>query len=159
MACFLVPAGVAVVTTVVQKVAERKERKAGAQEQGELAASKRVAPTSQGVGATATAERGAQPAGKWVTRLRWLNTMLWGGVALLCLEHVWHGEVVPWPPFLTAMETPGQVGPMLHEMVTYGTTMTVVILAAWTLLVGIVELQARARRARETKAQATDRGA
>ncbi|MEM0217058.1 MAG: hypothetical protein QW612_05920, partial [Candidatus Bathyarchaeia archaeon] len=31
-----------------------------------------------------------------------LNALLWGGVILLALEHVWHAEVVPWPPFLTA---------------------------------------------------------
>ena len=34
-----------------------------------------------------------------------LNALLWGGVILLVLEHVWHHEVVPWPPFLTAMAT------------------------------------------------------
>lgn len=159
MACFLVPAGVAVVTTVMQKVVERKESKAGAEEQGELAVRNRVAPTPQDVGARASVQLGAKPAGKWVTRLRWLNTMLWGGAALLCLEHVWHGEVVPWPPFLTAMETPGEVGPMLREMATYGTTMAVVVVAAWALLVGIVELRVRARRVRETKTQTADRGA
>ena len=29
-------------------------------------------------------------------KLKWLNTMLWGGAALLAFEHVWHGEVVPY---------------------------------------------------------------
>ena len=98
MACFLAPAGVAVVTTVVQKVVKNKEAEA----------------------AGGSGEQAEKTAGKWTQRLRWLNTMLWGGVALLCLEHIWHGEVVPWPPFLTAMETPGEVGPMLHEIALYG---------------------------------------
>ncbi|MFR2512674.1 MAG: hypothetical protein ACLS9K_12645 [Lachnospira eligens] len=35
-------------------------------------------------------------------KLRWLNNMLWGGTALLAFEHVWHGEVTPFFPFLTA---------------------------------------------------------
>ena len=36
-------------------------------------------------------------------KLKWLKNMLWGGAALLAYEHVWHGEVVPWFPFLTAL--------------------------------------------------------
>ncbi len=82
MACFLVPMGEAIVTTVVQKVVENREKKVG----GEKA-------NSMGL--------------KWSRRLGWLNKMLWGGTALLALEHVWHGEVVPWPPFLTAVSLAG----------------------------------------------------
>jgi len=36
-------------------------------------------------------------------KLSLLNALLWGGVILLAVEHVWHGEVTPWPPYLTAM--------------------------------------------------------
>ena len=39
-------------------------------------------------------------------KLKWLKNMLWGGAALLAYEHVWHGEVVPWFPFLTAAANP-----------------------------------------------------
>ena len=124
MACFLAPAGVALVTTVVQKVVKRRE------------------------GAPA-GERTEKTTGKWTQRLRWLNTMLWGGVVLLALEHIWHGEVVPWPPFLTAMQTPGDVGPMLHEIATYGVTMAVVILVAWGILVGIAEIVERKAKAED----------
>ncbi len=35
-------------------------------------------------------------------KLMWLANLLWGGALLLAYEHVWHGEVVPWFPFLTA---------------------------------------------------------
>ena len=121
MACFLAPAALAVATTVAQKVVERKEKEAGS------------------VGETVS-----RSGGKWTQRLRWLNTMLWGGVILLALEHVWHGEVVPWPPFLTAMETPGEVGPMLHELATYGVTMAVVVTAVWAVMVVVAELRAKA---------------
>jgi hypothetical protein len=127
MACFLVPVGEAVLTTVAQKVVESRERKAVGQ--GEKKAG--------GVGAAGTGV-------KWSQRLGWLNKMLWGGSILLALEHVWHGEVVPWPPFLTAMETPGEVGPMLHEMATYGVTMAVVVTVVWAIIVVIAELRAKA---------------
>lgn len=119
MACFLVPMGEAIVTTVVQKVVDNKEKKAG-----ETKASK--------------------SGGSWSRRLGWLNKMLWGGTILLALEHVWHGEVVPWPPFLTAMETPSEVGPMLHEMAVFGGTMAVTITAVWAIMVLIVSLRAKA---------------
>ncbi|MBN1321940.1 MAG: hypothetical protein JXA87_14005 [Thermoleophilia bacterium] len=133
MACFVAPAATAIVTTVVQKVVEKRERN-DAPEQAE------------------------RTRGKWSQRLRWLNTMLWGGTALLALEHVWHGEVVPWPPFLTAMETPGAVGPMLREILTYGVTMTAVVIVAWGIMVGVVELRTRAKALPEVKHEAADGG-
>ena len=40
----------------------------------------------------------------FIKKMNWLNTMLWGGSALLAFEHVWHGEVTPWFPFLTAAQ-------------------------------------------------------
>jgi hypothetical protein len=118
MACFLVPAGEAVVTTVVQKVAEKREKKVG----GERA-------RSMGV--------------KWSRRLSWLNKMLWGGTVLLALEHVWHGELVPWPPFLTAMGNPADVASMLHEMATVGVAMAIAVTIVWAIIVTIVELRAK----------------
>ncbi len=63
-----------------------------------------------------------------------LNALLWGGVILLAIEHVWHGEVVPWPPFLTAMTNPLNISTMLHEMLTVGIMMSVVTLATWGVM-------------------------
>lgn len=60
-----------------------------------------------------------------------LNTLMLGGSALLGLEHVWHGEVVPWPPFLTAMTNPADIPIMLHEMTIVGTSMTAATIALW----------------------------
>ncbi len=36
----------------------------------------------------------------FIKKMGWLNNMLWGGSALLAFEHVWHGEVTPWFPFI-----------------------------------------------------------
>lgn len=74
---------------------------------------------------------------KWVEKinLKLLNTLLWGGTFLLMIEHVWHGEVVPWPPFLTAMTTASSFGTMLHEMLYVGVPMAVGITLAWAIAV------------------------
>jgi len=134
MACFLVPAGEAIVTTVVQKVVGKREK---------------------GVSEERTGNTGV----KWSQRLGWLNKLLWGGVILLGLEHIWHGEVVPWPPFLTAMDKPGETGPMLHEMWTYGVPMAIVVTAVWAIMVVFVELRAKATKdLPEEKAQTVDGG-
>ena len=51
--------------------------------------------------------------------------------ALLAFEHVWHGEVVPWFPFLTAMADPGDAAEMFHEMATVGVCMAVLVTLVW----------------------------
>ena len=118
MACFLVPMGEAIVTTVVQKAVENKEKKLGK-------------------------ERTAKARLSWSQKLSWLNKMLWGGTALLALEHVWHGEVVPWPPFLTALENPVNVAPMLHEMATIGIAMAITVTVVWGIMVLVAELKTK----------------
>lgn len=64
-------------------------------------------------------------------KLSLLNSLLWGGVILLAIEHIWHGEVTPWPPFLTAMSTPSEIPVMLHEMAKIGTAMSTVTIVTW----------------------------
>jgi len=66
-----------------------------------------------------------------------LNALLWGGVILLALEHIWHGEVVPWPPFLTAMANPADIPIMLYEIATIGTGMTLATTAIWGAILAI----------------------
>ena len=110
MACFVVPAAEAVITTIVTKVVKRKEKK-------ENTSSEKKVPFSH--------------------KLSWLNTMLWGGSALLAFEHVWHGEVVPWFPFLTAMSTPESASEMFHEMATNGVFMALLVTAVWGVMVGV----------------------
>ena len=50
----------------------------------------------------------------FIKKMGWLNNMLWGGSALLAFEHVWHGEVTPWFPFLTAAANPVDAAEMLR---------------------------------------------
>ena len=63
-------------------------------------------------------------------KLGWLNKLLWGGSALLAFEHVWHGEIVPFFPFLTAVKS-GETGEMLAEMGSAGVMMAVTVTAVW----------------------------
>lgn len=98
MACFLVPASEAVVTTVVAKTAKKEET-----------------PEKISMG----------------RKFKWLSNLLWGGSALLCFEHVWHGDVVPWFPFLTAMSDPEETTVMLQEMASVGGTMAIWLTVIW----------------------------
>ena len=67
----------------------------------------------------------------WSRKLGWLSNMLWGGSVLLLLEHIWHGEVVLYPPFLTAMYNAADTAEMLHEIATVGVGMAVLVTAVW----------------------------
>ena len=60
--------------------------------------------------------------------------MLLGGSFLLMFEHVWHGEVVAWFPFLTAMSDPADMMEMFHEMATVGVCMAVLVTAVWAVV-------------------------
>ncbi len=61
--------------------------------------------------------------------------MLWGGSALLAFEHIWHGEVTPWFPFLTAASNPADAMEMLFEMSTSGVAMAALVTAVWVGMV------------------------
>lgn len=106
MACFLVPASEAVITTVAEKIVRSKEKN----ENNDAANDVPVVHFSQ--------------------KLGWLNKMLWGGSALLAFEHIWHGEVIPTFPFLTAVQN-GETADMLHEMGTAGVGMAVLVTLIW----------------------------
>ena len=77
---------------------------------------------------------------KWSTKLMYLELMLWGGSFILAIEHLLHGEIVPYPPFLTAAgEGADAVNEMLMEMGTVGTTMLGILVAAWAIGVVVVD--------------------
>ncbi|WP_262399632.1 hypothetical protein [Yanshouia hominis] len=67
-------------------------------------------------------------------KLNWLSKLLWGGSALLCFEHVWHGEVVPFFPFLTAASDPAEAAVMLDEMASVGGSMALFLTGAWAVM-------------------------
>ncbi len=118
MACFLVPTAEAVVVTAAaQVVRAREQKKTGAS--GEETRSATI-PVSQ--------------------KLRWLYSLLWGGALLLAFEHLWHGEVTPWFPFLTAAKDPAEAAVMLSEMSTVGVTMAVLVTVVWIGMVLVSNL-------------------
>ena len=127
MACFLVSVAEAVVATVAVKVLEKKESQIQVRPEG---------------GALETTDK--VPFSK---KLKWLRNLLWGGSLLLAFEHVWHGEVVPWFPFLTAASDPADFAEMLHEMATVGVTMALLVTAVWLVMLGVCAVyEKRARK-------------
>lgn len=121
MACFLVPATEAVITTVVNIVVKSRESKAPDKEE-----------LTKGVSAAEGVNHSPEKI-KFSTKLGWLNMMLWGGSALLAFEHLWHGEISPFFPFLTAVKT-GDTVEMLKEMGSAGVTMALLVTAAWGVM-------------------------
>ena len=113
MACFLVPTTEAIITTAVRKGIEIKTGK------------KSMEVRSDEAGITVS------------DKIKWLENMLWGGSALLAFEHVWHGEVVPFFPFLTAAKDPEAFSEMLHEMSTTGVSRAIVVTLVWGIMVGV----------------------
>ena len=77
---------------------------------------------------------------KWSKKLSYLEMTLWGGSFLLAIEHILHGEIVPYPPFLTAAgEGVDAVNEMLTEMGTVGVAMLAVLVAVWAVGVFVVD--------------------
>ena len=72
---------------------------------------------------------------------------------LLAFEHLWHGEVVPWAPFLTAMESPDSTSEMLQEMSTVGVSMAVLVTVIWG---GMVAVSSLLQKKAEEKAPETE---
>lgn len=123
MACFLVSTAEAIVVTVAAKAAKNSEMKTESVKLEKKAA-------------VETKQEKVLP---WSKKLMILAQLLWGGAFLLCFEHIWHGEVVPWFPFLTAMNDPGDTAEMLHEMGTIGVTMAVIVTVTWAIMMFVAD--------------------
>lgn len=116
MACFVVPMAEAMVATTVSKVLIKKEEQKSMQE------------IEDGfINDTGSCRIGAR-------QIKKLSNFLWGGSGLLAFEHLWHGEIVPYFPFLTAANNPADFAQMIHEMSTVGVTMAVVVTLFWSVL-------------------------
>lgn len=111
MACFLITTAEAIVTTVISKRLEHNYNQVSNENQELSQLNESGLP--------------------FYKKLKWLSSLLWGGSTLLAFEHVWHGEVTPWFPFLTAMSTPENTQSMLHEMSTVGVSMALVVTTVW----------------------------
>ena len=79
--------------------------------------------------------------------VNWLTAMIFGGAVGLAVEHYAHGEIVPWPPFLTAMGSQADTAVMLKEMAMVGIPMTLALIAAWAVLVLVYNSVYAARKA------------
>lgn len=118
MACFVVPVAEAVVVTVATQIIKSREKEETV----------RVSFADGSVG-----EAVKTPFSK---KLGWLNKMLWGGALLLVFEHVWHGEIIPFFPFFTAVAD-GRTSEMLAEMATNGVLMSVLVTAVWGVMLAV----------------------
>ena len=84
------------------------------------------------------------------TKLGWLAKMSGFGAILLAFEHVWHGEVVPFFPFLTNAVNPKNRAEMFHEMATTGVLMAALITVVWVGMLIVVHFaEKRAKVAKE----------
>ncbi len=104
MACFLVPAAEAGIVKIAEKVVKKNEGEVSEASSGKI-----------------TLRR----------KLNWLSGMLGGGSVLLAFEHLWHGEITPFFPFLTAAQDAEATAEMLNEMATTGVGMAVLVTAVW----------------------------
>lgn len=118
MACFLVPAAEALIVTAAAKIQKSKEAKTVSADETEGKAAQAIARTQIALS----------------RKLMWLSYLLWGGALLLAYEHIWHGEVVPWFPFLTAAADPADAAVMLHEMSTVGVCMALLVTVVWGVM-------------------------
>lgn len=109
MACFIVPATEAVITSTVAKKIKKNE--ASSEKKNNTIA--------------------------FSEKLGWLNKMLWGGSGLLAFEHLWHGEITPFFPYLTNASNHADAVNMLKEMGTSGVAMALTVTAVWGVMVAV----------------------
>lgn len=118
MCCLLIPAAEAIVVSLVMRAIRSRELTdavphTDADEKGEF-----KIPLSR--------------------KMKWLSNLLWGGSALLAFEHVWHGEITPWFPFITAAGNPDAMAAMLREMATAGVAMAALVTMVWSVILLVV---------------------
>jgi hypothetical protein len=82
----------------------------------------------------------------------WFNALVFGGSLGLLVEHLASGEIVPYPPFLTAMANPADAAAMFAEILSIGVPMLIACAGIWAILVvGANYIGAKAKaRARHT---------
>ena len=112
MACFLVSATVGIGVSVARHIVKHHEKKLELE------------------GKTQLPEKFGSDI-KWSQKLAYLELTLFSGSFLLAIEHILHGEVVPFPPFLTAANNPADTAEMLTVMGTVGVAMLAILLVAW----------------------------
>lgn len=116
MACFVVPGAEALIAAAASKMIGRCEEKG-------LIHNDSAITLSENIGS--------------------LAKLCGGGSALLAFEHLWHGEITPFFPFITAAADPEQTSVMLHEMATSGVAMSLLVTAVWIGMTAVKSAAAR----------------
>ncbi len=110
MACFTISAAAGIGVAVARHIVKHHEKKL------ELAGE---APKIEKFGSDI----------KWSKKLAYLELGLFAGSAVLAVEHIIHGEIVPWPPFFTSTNA----SETLYEMGTVGVAMLGILVGAWAI--------------------------
>jgi len=100
---------------------------------------------AMGLGSITTAFRNRFPE---KLHVEWLNLMLWGGSAMLIVDHIANGEIIASFPFFTAVRD-GNTMAMLAEVATLGTAMVAACIGIWLGMVWVSN-----KREADTKASA-----
>ena len=132
MACFIIPGIEAAAVTAASRIIKSKEQK-------KLSADTEV-KFDENTLKNSKADK-----------FKSLSAMLWGGSALLAFEHLWHGEIEPFFPFLTAMGNKEDMMEMFSEMSTVGVSMAVAVTSVWGLFT-VVASKLRNKYEKEAKA-------
>ncbi len=128
MACFVVPAAEAIIVSAVAYSLKKRELKLSV-------------PAVHGIETPDFSKQDKKiPLSR---KLSWLSGLLWGGVFLLVFEHLWHGEIVPFPPFLTAINNASDTRTMLLEMATVGPAMCAAVTAAWGIFCAFADAKVK----------------
>ena len=131
MACFVVSAAVGVGTAVARHIVKHHEKKLELE------------------GKTPEVKKFGSDI-KWSKKLAYLELILFAGSFVLAIEHILHGEIVPFPPFFTAAASQADALEMLTEMGTVGVTMLAILLVAWAIGVFVVDLVKFKKRTAKT---------
>lgn len=118
MACFIVPLTQAVATTIYRRRLEKST-------------------SSSAASSSASAPQQALSASSNAQALKQLELMLWGGSAMLIVDHIISGELMPVFPFFSALLTEGGTLTMLREMLTVGVPMSLLVTAIWGAMLAL----------------------
>jgi len=100
-----------------------------------------IIPLTQAIATTALRRHAAKSASvntvqnPFHAHLPRLEAMLYGGSAMLIVDHILSGELMPVFPFFSALATEGGLTTMLREMLLVGIPMSLLVTALWAISV------------------------
>ena len=93
-----------------------------------------IVPLVQAIGTTAYRKAHTKPFKTTLGReIPSLEKMLWGGTVMLIVDHIINGELTWKFPFFTALGETGGFSAMLHEMLTVGLPISLLLTAVWAV--------------------------